>query len=415
MPAVPADRIVGCASGGVIAAGRFLGYELRTVVDDGIWTWFNDPRAVVRNGHCYVGWVNSSGDVGVTKHNLTTKASTHFTLRSAMEVDDHDNVAIHFAPDGRVVCFYCKHNDGSGMRLRVSTSPEDISSFSAEVLLGSVTKPVTYANPHYLSATGKTYLHYRSGQGGAGDNPMNVRASSDFSTWDTERTWITQTGQRPYIKSTSNGIDKKDFFFTNCHPNEGNASLYHCYMQLDGATEKFYKTNGTYISNGSVTPAQATQIYDGSTVDAWVWDIAYGADGHPRVLFTIYPTTLDQRFMFSRWTGTEWTTPVEITTGGAYLYAGEQHYSGGLCFDSQDTNVVYLSTPVSGIREIQEWRTADSGATWAKHRDITTGTPSGTLNARPYSPRNRDSSLRVLWWSGSYSSFTSYNTSIKGR
>jgi hypothetical protein len=241
---------------------------------------------------------------------------------------------------------------------------------------------------------------------------MNVRATADFSTWDTQRTWITQTGQRPYVKAINNGVDRIDFFFTNCHPNEGASSVYHCYMQLDAGVEKFYQSDGTYIGTGPVTPADATLIYDGSSVDSWVWDITRGADGHPRVLFARFPSTTDHRYMFSRWTGSAWTTPVEITTAGPYLYAAEANYSGGICFDAADPDTVYLSKQVGSVWELSEWVTGDSGATWSKVRDIDNGVSS--RNCRPFSPRNHNGELAVVWWRGTYTSYTSYSTSIWG-
>lgn len=398
----------GVGTGGV----AFGGTSVFTVKTDGIWTWYTDPRAVHYNGNTYIGSINSAGDVCITKWNDAAKTGSSFTLSAAFQLDDHNNAGIHVLPDGRIVAMYCRHNDYTATFFRISTNPEDITAWGAETAV-SGGLPITYTNLHYLSDSGKTYNHYRSGPGGAGTNPINARATSDWSSWDVERTWITQTGSRPYVKSVSNGVDRIDFFFTNCHPNEGAASLYHCYMKLVAGVETFYKSDGTLINNtGSITPAMATLIYDGTTVEAWTWEINYGADGNPRVLFVRYPTTSDQRLCFSRWTGTSWTAAVEIAVGGAYLYAAEANYSGGLCFDSLDTNIVFLSTPVSGVREIQEWTTTDNGATWSKRRDITTGTSAGVINARPYSPRNRSSKLAVIYWTGTYSTFNSYNTNL---
>lgn len=411
----PSISLAGIPSGeafGSLSVSAVTPQEWFDIVPDGVWTWFTDPRAVFRNGATYIGWVNSAGTCGISKLVHSTGVVTSFALSATgLEIDDHNNTAVHFLPDGRIMALYCKHNDTSGMRYRISTYPEDISAWSAEVLLGALTKPVSYSNPHYLSATEKTYLHYRSGLGGSSTNPMNVRAF-DGASWDAERTWITQNDERPYIKSVSNGVDRIDFLLTNCHPNEGQAKVYHCYMQLDGSVEKLYKSDGTLIGTGPVTPADCTLIYDGSTVDAWIWDIAYGHDGHPRVLFSRFPSTTDHRYMFTRWTGATWTAPVEIAAGGTYLYAAEPYYSGGLCFDAQNADVVYLSMQVGSYWEVQEWRTPDSGLTWAKARDITTA--STVRNCRPYSPRNHDGRCAVLFWRGTYTNYTTYSTAIKG-
>lgn len=399
--ASPVSRVVG---------GRFLAWDATEVVPDGCWTWFTDPRAVVHGDDLYIGWVDSVGTCGISKH-AKGVGSTHFSLSSiALEDDDHNNTAVHILQDGRILALYGKHNDSSGVRYRISTNPYDISAWGAQVIL-AVTTPITYFNPHYLSATGKTYMHYRSGGSLGGTIDRNCRAF-DGTTWDAERTWIAQpvNGAWPYIRSASNGVDRIDFLITDRHPIQGLSSVYHCYMKLDGATELFYKSDGTLIGAGPVTPPDCTLIYDGSTIRGWVWEITYGADGHPRVVFTRFPSTTDHRYMFSRWTGSAWTAPVEITTAGTYLYSGEPYYSGGIGFDGRDPNTVYLSKQVGSAWEVQAWKTTDDGATWALSTHVTTD--SGVKNCRPWSPRSHGTHGDVLFWSGTYLSYTNYNTSI---
>lgn len=356
-------------------------------------------------------FIDSAGTVFIAKTSEADGTSTSFQLSSTgFEQDDHNNGALEFLPDGRIIAFYCKHPD-TAQRYRISTSAEDISAWGTEVAL-TATEP-TYSNPVYLSESGKVYVFYRSGT--SGDRiTKRLSASSPFSSWGSEVNWITGTGARPYVKWCSNGTNRIDFLFTNCHPNEGASSVWHAYMQLDAGVEKFYKSDGTLIGT-SLTPTDATQIYDGTTKNAWVWDITYGSDGRPRVLFVKYESGTDHRYMFSRWTsGSAWTTPVQIVAGGTYLYAAEGYYSGGLCFDQADPNRVYASVQVSSAWEVQDWRTSDDGATWAKSRDMSSSGGS-TKNCRPISPRNATAALRCLWWSGTYTTFLNYSTAVVGR
>jgi hypothetical protein len=254
-------------------------------------------------------------------------------------------------------------------------------------------------------------LEFRSGS--STTRPRRRFASDDEGdTWGAVSDWVTKTGSRPYTKSCHNGINRIDFIISTSHPNEGASSLYHCYLLVTaGGVETFYKSDGTVIGS-SVEPESGTLVYDGSTLDGWQWDITYGSDGKPRVLFSKYVSTTDHRYMFSRWTGSAWTTPVEIVAGGSYLYAVEAYYSGGMCFDGADPDRVYASVQVSGQWEIQEYRTTDDGATWSKVRDITQG--SSVKNCRPWSPRGHDGKLKVLWWRGTYTTFTNYSTAIWG-
>lgn len=392
------------------------------VKTDAIWTWFTDPRAVHYNGATYIGWITTSGSVGVSRFVHATQTVTSFTLSVNLQADDHNNPAIHILPDGRIAAFYCKHNDASGHRYRISTNPEDISAWGAETLISSgITLPVTYANPRRLSQDpSRLWLFYRAGAGASTDNGLHYKTTTDLAAWDAQvAVWKNVVGGAvtPYYKIIDDGVKRIHFVATDRHPVGGQSSVYHWYMELDGSNiPHWYTTDGTEIVSALPHgPSVATLVSDGSTVRRWIWDIALDAAGNPRILGTRYPNNdgTDIRYMLWRWTGSAWAE-TEICPDGTGLYSPEIFYAGGLCFDSLDCNRIYLSAPISGVREIQEWQSLDDGATWAKLRDITAGTSAGTLNARPYSPRNHHSALGVLWWRGSYTSFTSYAVDIYG-
>jgi len=380
----------------------------REIVANGVWTWFNEPRAIYNDGKTYIGWINSSGDVGVTEFDHSAESASSFTLNSAMEVDDHDNPGIYLRSDGKLLACYSKHNADNLQRYRIASTAGSITGFAAEQTIAE-TSPC-YADLHYLSENTSLYWGYRQGNSTQRDRMRRVSTDSG-STWGSGADWITETNARPYYKSCGNGVDRIDFVMTNGHPNEVAASVYHAYMELDAGTEKFYKSDGTYIGT-TMAPGDGTLIYDGSTKDGWVWDISYGSDGHPRVLFTKYESTTDHRYMFSRWTGSAWTTPVQICAAGTHLYSPEVYYSGGMCFDGNSVNKVYVSVQVGSYWELQEYQTTDNGATWSKQRDITSG--SSVRNCRPWSPRGHDVKLAVLWWRGTYTTYTNYSTAIWG-
>ena len=387
---------------------------------DGMWTWFTEPRAVYYNGATYFGWVNSSGDIGISKRVHSTGAVTSFTLSAALEVNDHDNAAVHILPDGKIMAIYSKHNDTSGNRYRISANAEDISAWGSEQIVVYTPLPNTYSNPHYLSQTGKVYNFVRVAAGGSGTNSIIARAYSvSGGTWDTQRTWIEQTSKRPYVKAANNGTNRIDFLFTDQHPNQGASSIYHCYMQLDGSdNEVFYQSDGTLIGAGPVVPTtDATLVYDGSTNRGWVWDLVRESDGTLHAVWAVFVTSEDHRYYYAKCVAGAWTTPVEVTNAGVWLYAGEPYYSGGICIDATNPTRLYLSkkTPSVRVWELSEWRTTDGGATWAKHADITSGNSPDSINARPFSPRGHNGELPVLWWEASnYTSYTSYTARIMG-
>lgn len=399
---------------GTLAAGRISvsPYQVRA---DGIWTWLTDPRAVCYNGATYVGCITSLGDAVITKFVHATGVSSSFVLHSTLQVDDHNNVAVMLFADGRIGAFYCAHNDAGGHRYRVSTNPEDITAWGGENVLSlGITLPVSYSNPQNLyQDQARTWLFFRSG-GGGGTSGLAYKTTADLNTWTTQVDVWKKTGVTPYYVLT--GDDKKRFHFaaTDLHPVEGQSSIYHFYMELDATnTPKWYRSDGTLITPAlPIATADATRVYDGTTVRGWVWDIAIGVDGNPRILGTRYPANngTDIRYMHWAWDGYAWQQ-TEITSDGPGLYSPEVYYAGGICFDGDNPDIVYLSRPdAGGVRQIEEWRIANNGASWTKFRSITTG---GTLlNARPFSPKNHSRNAVVLWWNGTYTSFNSYNTNI---
>ena len=105
---------------------------------------------------------------------------------------------------------------------------------------------------------------------------------------------------------------------------------------------------------------------------------------------------------------------LKIAAAGTRLYTAQTHYSGGASFDGNNTDIAYLSIESGGIWEIQEWRTADNGATWAKQTDITSGNTSTFKRARVYSPDHHEGKIAAAYWSAAYASYTSWtNATIK--
>ena len=373
---------------------------------DGNWTWFTEPRAVHYSGHTYIGWIDRTGTTGITKLNNTTREREYFELAVALQTDDHNNPAIYIRPDGRIIAFYSAHNDAAGTRYRISTNPGDISSWGAEQYIDVGSH--AYANPIYLSGNGRLYLFFRV------DTSSTYCAYSDDqgATWTTPAETFFRTAARPYIKAITNGTDRIDFYMTDGHPGEVSTSIYHCYAQIVGGALKFYTSDGGTELTPPISVPATTIVYDGATIPAWQWDAKYDGSGNPCLLFSTSLSASDLRYHFAKWTGTAWTTPAQITAAGAALYATEPSYAAGICFDADSVDIVYLGKESGGISEIEKWATSDGGTTWAKTSDITSGSPAGVKNARPIAPLNAAYGATLLWWRGTYTSYTAYTTDI---
>jgi hypothetical protein len=390
------------------------------IIADGVWTWFSDPRAVYYNGATYIMAVDSAGTCRIHKYVHATGVTTSTNLSSVgLEIDDHNNGSLVFLSNGKIVAFYGQHND-STFRYKVSTNAEDITSWSAEQARGSGEGNYSYPNCFELSQVpGKHWLFTRRWKdGGATRNP-SYRTFTDLGTIPSATVSaytdvFEVSSQRPYWKIASNGVDTLHFAITNGHPNETTTSLYHFYMQLVAGVPKYYTSAGVEITAGlPFGTANVTQVYDGSSTECWVSDCAIDGSGYPRILWMRYPGNDGSaiEYYHARWNGSTWTN-VKITDDGAGLYSGELFYHGGLCFDSQDISKVYLSKPVSSVRQIQKWATTDNGATWSKTADVTSGGSSKRL--RPYSPRNHNGYMPLIWLDGTYTTYTNYNMAIWG-
>jgi hypothetical protein len=394
--------------------------------DDGGWCWFSDPRAVMRDGKTYTGWVTENGSIQTAVLDHRSGRITTVNLHSQYERDDHDAPSFLFLPDGQLMAFYSKHG-GPDMNARVTMRPGDFNDWQLERILdiSAIPRPrktITYSNPVLLSKeTNAIYLFWR------GDTwkPTFSKSMDGGRTWTPGHIVTARPGagndNRPYVKVASNGRDRIHIVFTDGHPrNEARNSIYYaCYH--DGA---FFKADGTRIAGMDqlpFSPEQADCLYDAkkSGIRAWVYDIAADKHNRPVIVYTRLPEETDHRYHYARWTGKQWLDK-ELCAGGRWFpqtrpgaVESEPHYSSGLALDPADPSVVYLSRPVDGVREIEKWVTRDGGATW-KSSAITAH--SKFDNVRPVVVRNAAPNGPTLLWlnlSGRYRHYTDYRTSVK--
>jgi hypothetical protein len=392
---------------------------VQPTLGDGAWCWFADPRAVRYDGQhrkTYLGWVAHDGDIMISAFDHDSFTRTTAAIHPKLQVDDHSNPAIQIRPDGRLAVYYSAH-DGPRMYYRVSARPEDVRSWGPVQEIPTNTegrgKGYTYPNPIHLSAEAKTYLFWRGGD----FNPAFAAQRDGESTWSTAQSFIQVPGQRPYVKYDSDGEDSIHFAFTNAHPAESSTNIYYASYKA-GAIRT---ADGTAVGSlgEPISPADTDLVYD-TTSDAfpgastaWVHDVAVDPSGRPVVVFAVFASPNDHRYFYARWTGSQWESR-EITPAGGSISADgrEPYYSGGITLDHEDPSTVYLSRDVSGIFEVETWKTSDGGATWS-HQAVTA--TSDELNVRPISPRGLipfGGDLSVLWMRGAYQSYVGYRTSI---
>jgi len=437
----------------LLAAGSLSAQtNFAVLTTDGAWTWYNDTRALFHNGKLYFGFVRTSDSkTTLSVFDLATGQTTNLWSSGFTQLDDHNNPGLLAKSDGRLLAAYSRHISDQYFSYRTSssTNPMTAAGWNAEINIPNSGAGMTYANPFQLSSeSGRIYNFCRN----QNFNPTIYTSTDGGTNWSAPQLFI-QAGTggtvRPYVKYSSDNTQRVDFLYTDGHPRDVANSLYHLYYQA-GA---FYKTDGTFVKNYASLPIlhdsgeRGSVIYQYSDADqadpnewiptgrAWCWETAAQSNGAPVCVFTVQrdnvtgPTSgTDDRiyYYYARWTGSAWQKRF-IAQAGRPLYAAEDDYAGGICVDPVEPNVIYISSnaqnpfnltdttnvTLSASQRYELWRgvTADGGLTFTWSQ-ITSN--SAVDNLRPYVPRRNGGERCVLWFRGSYASYTSYSCSIVG-
>ncbi len=440
-------RAIVLVLGLALSASAAAQSHLLTLAMNGAWTWFNDPRALFHNGALYFGCVRSDGASTLNVLDMRNGTTRSLWTSTWSQYDDHDNAGLLSLQDGRLLAIYARHGSTTtfSYRLSLTADPTTPAAWGAEQTLPPTGTGLTYSNPYQLAAeAGKVYDFCRD----LNFNPTVLTSTDAGTTWSTPQLFIkTGTGStRPYVKYCSDYSSRIDFLYTDGHPRDLNNSLYHTYY----ANGALYQTDGTFLKSFGALPLlhdsgeRGTVIYQYSAADtsdpndhiptgrAWCWEIAYQTNGSPACVFSVQRDSVmgsswaDDRiyYYYARWTGTNWQKRF-IAQAGRPLYTSEDDYAGGIALDPEDPSVVYVSTdaaapfdlttisnvPLAAHFELYQGVTADGGLsfTWTA---LTTN--STVDNFRPYVPRNRRGVPALIWFRGSYPTFTSFTTSVVG-
>jgi hypothetical protein len=421
--------------------------HLVTLAPDGAYTWYNDPRALFHNGRLYFGCVRGDGASMLGMFDPQTGAAAPLWTSTWSQYDDHDNPGLLSLQDGRLLAIYARHNSANTFSYRrsLSTQPLYPGLWGAEQTLPSTGAGVTYANPCQLAdEAGKVYNFCRD----LNFNPTVLTSADAGNSWSAPQLFI-KTGAgsiRPYVKYASDYAARIDFLYTDGHPRDVNNSLYHAYYR-DGAV---YKSDGTFLKSFGDLPLlhdsgeRGTVIYQYSAADtadfndhipsgrAWCWEITYQTNTAPACVFTVQrdqvagPAWSDDRiyYYYARWTGTGWQKRF-IAQAGRPLYDTEDDYAGGIALDPEDPSAVYISSDAANPFDLTTITNVPLGPRYELYKGVTTNgglsfswsaltTNSAVDNFRPYVPRHREARPALIWFRGSYPTFTSFRTSVVG-
>lgn len=406
---------------------------LRMLNDNGAWSWFEDERAIIDPlrgrllvGSCAsssgVGGASRNGDIDVAWLDLSAGNFGYFELHNQLQADDHDTPALLVRPDGRYLALYGKHGNDPLTRYRIANTPGDAASWSPSVTYQHGAG-LTYSNVYRLSESGRTYNFCRA----LNYDPNLMYSDDDGTTWTGGAKLLTEggSGDRPYLRYTSDGVRRVHLIATNRHPRNYDNSIYHGYLQDD----KLHNSYGIVVDSNSLDgsappPSALTTVFATGTVvngtvmrRGWTIDVAADAGSNVRTLFQMRAnnSNLDHRLFFGRFDGTAWTTH-EVCRLGGYLYAAEDDYTGLAALHRERTDTIFVSTKIDPTTnatlphfEIFRGVTPDQGATWA-WTAITSD--SSVDNLRPIVPAWDADRTALLWFRGTYTTYTNWNSAV---
>lgn len=377
---------------------------------DGAWSWFGDPRALNHNGYTYIGYVDTTGNVCMrVLADGSQTAGSEIILKAALDYDDHPNPSFAVLPNGKLGAWYCRHEPASTtmhQRISVNTVASDPTlsgGFGSETDLDSAFGGTSYDYPVPVVLGSTIYMFSRDIPSGTIYNLRRASSTDNCATWSTMTTIASHATKtkRAYWKIVESGGDIH-FAYTDGSPNTDTTSLYHFYW--DESADTYHLSDGTTIGASlPLVPSDMTAVH--TSANTWVWDIAIGGDGYPRILYPTWTTEFSAHvYNYARWSGSAWVKNT-ITTAGAGIDATGV-YSGGFSMDHSDPNIVYASRQIS-TWEIYRYVTADGGSSWVETA-LTSG--SSSKNIRPYV-----AGPLVVWLTGTYTGYSAaFNMGITG-
>ena len=405
-----------------------------TFMKDGGWCWYQDPRAIIKNGKLIVGGVSGqNGDVKVSVYDLKAKRDLGtVVLHAKFQRDDHDTPALHARPDGSILAVYAKHSREKIHHYRIS-DPSDYLKWGPKqrfVHEYTTNAGVSYMNLYFLQKEKLLYNFFRDGQT---YNPTFITSSDQGDTWGNRTHFIVDEvdgRQRPYARYLQRDPNTVGVMFTEAHPRNFGNSVYYA----DFRNGAFFKADGTKIkdlADGPLKPSEAERIYQGSaTTDkpkgfesvpnsAWTAAGAVDAAGRPHIGYSLYLSNSDHRYRIASWNGKKWIDR-EIAYAGKCLYTRESSYTGLLALDPADPTRVAISSDVDpntgedlgAKHEIYVAKVnakADvSSIVW---KPLTAGSP--VRNIRPIVVSGEGYSV-LVWLRGPWNTFTDYRSDVVG-
>ena len=373
------------------------------------------PGALQYGGKTFVGYVDGqSGDIDAFAVDTAGTVSGPYTVESAYQADAHTSPALlRRVSDGRLIILYAKHApDQQDVQVRVSTNPDDVSSWGSATNIHSQLGGDEYADYQLWEYDGTLYLFFRHELNGVQDSYWSLSttsASTPTSGWSTKSTVFRIAGTRSYVITRLDPNNGILYFATTSSASGGYTDMGAFYYDL--ASETYHTSDGTDITSSvPLGFADITTVYEGTSL-VFPNNIAIGLDGYP-VISGWDTISSSFRYLWHRWNGSSWDTANVASGNDGYQYnegGSYQHY--GSQVDDRDVNRLWVIEEVSGQPEVATYYTRDNGTTW--ERRTVTSTSSG-LVVQLIAVRDPHRTLRVLWHEGTWTDYDDYSLALSG-
>lgn len=362
----------------------------------------------VANDRTHWGSSDSQGTQWVSQYDHATGVLTRTQVYQSNQPEIHRcPTMLRRASDGRLVVFYSHGTDLRDIAVRISTNPEDSTSWGAQALVGHGLG--NYYSSYYLQpfqllseANTPIYLFFKAFVAGTDYDLYYVKSTDDVATWGAPVKVVDGNGQRPYAVWKDNGNARADVLLSRGHSAEvsaGTGGIYHAYY----TGGSYYKSDGTLIGATAFNVDAATVIYDGALGPGWLIDLVTPG-GVPIALYSYSPDHDTVVYVYAKWNGLAWVKTVLATS--LPISAAVWFTAGTGALDPVNASLVYLSVKAPGGElEMYTYVTADGGATFAPTA-MTSG--SALANSQPRVPRNASADLQVLWMAGSVESYLTF-------
>ncbi|MEW6302391.1 MAG: BNR-4 repeat-containing protein [Verrucomicrobiota bacterium] len=316
--------------------------------------------------------------------------------------DAHDNPTLAIDDAGHLWIFSSSHGTSRPSFIHRSTKPYSIEEFERIQETN-----FSYTQPWYLPGQGFLFLHTRyNGGKSLGLNAVRClfwMTSKDGRQWN-EPKMLAGIVQGDYQISWTRGSRLATAF--DFHPQQGglNARANIYYLE----TRDFGQTWQT-ITGKPVTPPLSTErnpalVYDSRQDKELVYlkDLNFDAQGNPIILFLTSkgyeagPTNDPRTWHTLRWTGKAWEKRSVTQSLNNYDH-------GSLYIESDGTWRIIGPTergpqPYNPGGEMAMWVSNDRGTTWAKARQLTSGSSRNHTYARR--PVNAHPDFYAFWADG---------------